>query len=63
MKSNFLTEETNNFGDGECESQNTRLSDGGDVVGNVSSKKVSKKLPRVKQSNIVKRQSGQTAMY
>jgi len=67
MKSNFLTEETNNFGDdvkleidddGECETQNIRLSDGGEVVGNVSSKKVSKKLPRVKQSNIVKRRMG-----
>ena len=62
MKSNFLAEKTNNFGDdvkleidddGECETQNIRLSDGGEVVGNVSSKKVSKKLPRVKQSNIV----------
>ena len=67
MKSNFLTEETNNFGDdvkleiddvSECETQNIRLSDGGEVVGNVSSKKVSKKLPRVKQSNIVKRRMG-----
>ena len=44
MKSNFLAEKTNNFGDGECESQNTRLSDGGDVVGNVSSKKSFKKV-------------------
>ena len=67
MKSNFLTEETNNFGDdvkleidddGECETQNFRLSDGGDVVGNVSSKKVAKRLPRVKQNNTVKRRMG-----
>jgi len=67
MKSNFLTEETNNFGDdvkleiddvSECETQNIRLSDGGEVVGNVSSKRVSKKLPRVKQSNIVKSRRG-----
>ena len=67
MKSNFLTEVTNNFGDdvkleiddvSECETKNIRLSDGGEVVGNVSSKKVSKKLPRVKQSNIVKSRMG-----
>jgi hypothetical protein len=67
MKSNFLAEETNNFGDvvklqidddSECETRNTRLSDGGEVVGNISSKNVSKKLSRVKQSNTVKSRRG-----
>ena len=61
------SEETNNFGAdvkleiddvSECETQNIVLSDGGEVVGNVSSKRVSKKLPRVKQSNIVKSRRG-----